>query len=79
MDKENTFRIIAYVIIGIVIIGLLVAAFFPGIFYAFKDSIGFRNSEFGNLDKCKPAAGYSEQEWIEHMGHHPDIYKECLS
>ena len=27
---------------------------------------------------CLPPAGYTEAEWREHMGHHPDQYKQCL-
>ena len=73
-NKENLFRIIAYLIIGIAVISLLAMTFFPGIFYAVKDSAGNSNN-----DKCKPATGYTEESWREHMGHHPDIYKECLS
>ncbi len=69
MDK----KIILYVIIGILILGLLLLTIFPGIIYAIKDS------ESSGKDKCKPEPGYTEQEWIEHMGHHPEIYKECLN
>lgn len=29
-------------------------------------------------DKCAVPAGYTEEKWAEHMGHHPDRYKECL-
>lgn len=29
-------------------------------------------------DKCAVPEGYDEQSWKEHMGHHPDRYKECL-
>ncbi len=29
-------------------------------------------------EKCKPQQGYTEEQWIEHMGHHPSQYKECL-
>ncbi len=29
-------------------------------------------------DKCKTPAGYTDAEWREHMGHHPDRYTECL-
>ena len=29
-------------------------------------------------DKCKAPEGYTEEEWKEHMSHHPDQYKECL-
>ncbi len=29
-------------------------------------------------DKCKAPEGYTESEWKEHMGHHPDQFAECL-
>ncbi len=62
-----------YVIIGALIFGLLLLTFFPGIIWAWKD---FGNSE---VDKCKPASGYTEETWREHMSHHPNIYQECLT
>jgi len=31
-----------------------------------------------SADICTPQPGYSEQEWREHMSHHPDMYAECL-
>ena len=65
-------KIILYIIIGILILGLLLLTFFPGIIYAIKDSGS------SGTDKCTPEPGYTEQEWIEHMGHHPELYKECL-
>ncbi len=66
-------KIILYILIGILILGLLLLTFFPGMIQAFKDS-----GKTGE-DKCAPEPGYTEQEWIEHMGHHPNLYKECLS
>lgn len=29
-------------------------------------------------DICKTPEGYTDKDWKEHMGHHPDQYKECL-
>jgi hypothetical protein len=29
-------------------------------------------------DKCATPAGYTDEQWREHMGHHSDQYKECL-
>jgi len=66
-------KVVIYVIIGFVILGLVVFTFFPGSLRALMDS-GKDVDE-----KCKPAPGYTEQEWREHMSHHPDIYKECLT
>ncbi len=69
MDK----KIIIYVIAGLLILGLLLLTFYPGMIQAWKDS--GKSAE----DKCKPDSGYTEESWREHMSHHPDIYRECLS
>ncbi|MEK6829978.1 MAG: hypothetical protein AABY15_07720 [Nanoarchaeota archaeon] len=66
-------QIILYFIVGLLVLGLLVMTFFPGIIQAWKDS------GKSGLDKCKPSSGYTEESWREHMSHHPDIYKECLT
>ena len=29
-------------------------------------------------DLCDAPEGYTQEEWIEHMSHHPEQYKECL-
>jgi len=29
-------------------------------------------------DICATPAGYTDEEWREHMGHHPDQYAQCL-
>ena len=69
MDKKN----ILYIIAGILVLGLVLLTIFPGIIQAWQDS-GKSTS-----DKCKPAPGYTEESWIEHMSHHPNIYRECLT
>ena len=69
MDK----KIILYIIIGLLLIGLLILTFFPGIIQAWKDS--GKSVE----DKCSPEQGYTEKSWKEHMSHHPNIYRECLT
>lgn len=66
-------KIILYILVGLVILSLVVLTFFPGIVHAWKDS--GRSGQ----DICKPAPGYTEESWREHMGHHPDIYKDCLT
>lgn len=30
-------------------------------------------------DICATPSGYTDEQWKEHMSHHPDRYKECLS
>jgi hypothetical protein len=73
MDK----RIILYIIAGILILGLLILTFFPGMVYVITDSSSF--GENSNGDKCSAPQGYAEEEWIEHMSHHPSMYQECLN
>ncbi|MGB0757343.1 MAG: rhodanese-like domain-containing protein [Patescibacteria group bacterium] len=29
-------------------------------------------------DKCQTPVGYTNDEWLGHMSHHPDRYQECL-
>ncbi|MDP3900591.1 MAG: rhodanese-like domain-containing protein [bacterium] len=29
-------------------------------------------------DKCQTPEGYTNEEWQEHMSHHPDRYQECF-
>lgn len=29
-------------------------------------------------DKCDTPGGYTDEQWLEHMSHHPDRYQECL-
>lgn len=29
-------------------------------------------------DACKPQPGYTIEEWLQHMSHHPDIYAKCI-
>ena len=65
--------IIVYVLIALVVIGLIILTINPGFIYVFRDSAGVGG------DKCAPAPGYTEQEWKEHMSHHPSLYRECLS
>jgi len=67
-------KIIVYIITGLLVLALVVLTFFPGIIHAFKDSGS------SGEDKCSPpvGGGYTEESWIEHMGHHPNIYKGCL-
>lgn len=78
---SNNLRVVLYVVIGLAILALLVFTFFPNMIYAFRDSGVAGNgilSEDSSGDKCTPPPGTSEEAWREHMGHHPNIYAECL-
>ena len=70
-------KIILYAVLGIVVLGLLLLTIFPGMIHAFKDS-GITGNVVSQEDKCSPAPGYTEESWIEHMSHHPSMYRECL-
>jgi len=70
MDK----KIILYIIVFVIITSLIILTFFPNIGYVVKDFGSSENRE----DLCSPPEGTSEEEWIEHMSHHPNMYKECL-
>lgn len=30
-------------------------------------------------DKCQTPPGYTPEEWQDHISHHPDQYRECLT
>lgn len=30
-------------------------------------------------DECKTPEGYTDAQWREHWGHHPDRYAKCLN
>lgn len=30
-------------------------------------------------DICQTPEGYTDEEWLEHMSHHPDRYQECFT
>ena len=71
-------NIILYVILGLVLIALVfsISTFFSK-GYSQQDYNKFVLAELE--DKCQTPPGYSDQEWKEHMSHHPDRYKECLT
>ena len=72
MDKEK----LTLVILVILVIGAL-----SWVLYSAFDGAAYKkaiNAENKN-DICKAPEGYTQEEWEEHMSHHPDRYKECLS
>ena len=66
---------IAAVAISILIVSLVLYSFISSRYGSdYKKAIASQNP----LDKCATPAGYTDSEWKEHMGHHPDQYRECL-
>ena len=73
-------KIILWIAVILAVLVITTFVFFPNVGYAVKD---FGKSQIlGNSgsteDICSPPEGTSLEEWTEHMGHHPDIYKDCL-
>lgn len=57
--------------------------------YAFSrpggGSVEKTNENFNKLkaaenpsDKCAAPEGYTQDEWEQHMSHHPELYPECF-
>lgn len=74
MKREE---IIIYGILIIVIIALIftISNFFSK-GYSQEEYNSFVSAEGAN--KCETPSGYTDQEWKDHMSHHPERYKECL-
>lgn len=72
MSKENIF----YILLVVFAVGLLLS----GVWYTtykgtnYQKAISLENKQ----DICATPEGYTDQDWREHMGHHPDRYKACL-
>ncbi|MBI2543261.1 MAG: hypothetical protein HYW24_03685 [Candidatus Aenigmarchaeota archaeon] len=74
--KRNRLNSILDVVIGL----LIVTSLFLG-YQWYQEYYGesYRNALSSELDdKCSTPAGYTNETWKEHMGHHPDRYAECL-
>ncbi|MEK6835681.1 MAG: hypothetical protein AABX55_01545 [Nanoarchaeota archaeon] len=71
-------NIILYILLGLILIILVFSL--STLFnkdYSQEQYNTFVSAELE--DKCKTPSDYTDQEWIEHMSHHPDRYKECLN
>jgi len=72
--KENIFL---YILLAIVIIGLVwtIYGFFKQPYTTEQYNKALASEQ---EDICATPAGYTDEEWREHMGHHPDQYTKCL-
>ncbi len=69
------------VLIAIFLIGLAIFAFaaYSLISTSYYNGAGYKQALSAELsDKCATPSGYTDAQWREHMGHHPDRYAECL-
>ncbi|MBI2498796.1 hypothetical protein HYV88_00980 [Candidatus Woesearchaeota archaeon] len=73
MNNENLFYIFLLIIAVVLLIyGVWYTTTYRGTSY--QNALNVENKE----DICATPEGYTDQEWREHMGHHPDRYKDCL-
>ncbi len=69
-----------YLLAGLIAVLAVILVF--GIFSILQTNYGARyqkavQSELGDI--CATPPGYTDEQWREHMGHHPDRYAQCLS
>ncbi len=69
--RIDKYEIMEYAVV-LLALALLVFVFIGG------DLLNTQSSEKNLSDKCKTQSGYTDEQWKEHMGHHPDFYEECL-
>lgn len=74
MKKLEVVIIATILLVALVMLVVSLGVIFTD--YTQKDYNEFISDEQG--DKCQTPPGYTDQEWREHMSHHPDRYIECL-
>ena len=72
MDNE---KLMWYGLLAIVIIGLLWTL---NNYFTTNTVNQVAQTSTALPSKCIAPAGYTQESWNEHMGHHPDQYAECL-
>ncbi len=78
IQKKLFYAAIAFAVVAIV--ALNVYAFSrPGMVEKSAENFNAFKAAENPADKCATPEGYTDKEWKEHMGHHPDQYAECLS
>jgi len=76
MDKDKIFIYAVVLVIVLAIAGFAYFSFAPRGHTDVNYQAALSAENPG--DKCATPAGYTDEQWREHMGHHPDQYKECL-
>lgn len=66
--------VIALFIVAVIVVLLLM--FKP--FWGEQEANSSAKSLNASDDICATPSGYTDEQWKEHMSHHPDQYKECL-
>lgn len=90
MAKTITIRVdhntLLYAAIGVIVVALLVLNAYAFLRPSSSGNAVEKTAENFNAfkaaenpqDKCATPPGYTDTEWKEHLGHHPELYQECL-
>ena len=74
-NTDDRKLIIVTVIIVIAAVGVFVYAYSQSMYGAnYQKAIAAEGS-----DICATPVGYTDEQWAEHLGHHPDRYAQCLT
>lgn len=77
--KKSNEKIILYVLFALAVAILLWIGYnlYETMFFGENYQKALQSQDA--LDKCKTPSGYTDESWRQHMSHHPDMYKECLT
>lgn len=89
MAKTITIRVdhntLLYAAIGVIVVALLVLNAYAFLRPSGSGAVANTAQKFiaakaaeNPQDKCATPPGYTDAEWKEHLGHHPELYQECL-
>lgn len=74
-EKHLTYFII---IILVIASGAFLYAYLSSLQYGANNYNTNSESISGESSICETPEGYTDEEWREHMSHHPDMYAQCL-
>lgn len=76
IKKETLFLVGLVILIAVALIWTVSTMAAGNNYYGqdYQKAVASENKE----DVCATPAGYTDAEWKEHLGHHPDQYAQCL-
>lgn len=75
--RQDTYLLV----LAVVAMAIAIAAVAYGITQQYSSQYGprYEQAVAAELDDmCATPPGYSDAQWRQHMGHHPDRYAKCL-
>ena len=74
--KKQNLGLYAMIAVMIVLVLIFVYIWYQLFFgSAYNTALQSENAN----DICATPPGYTDEQWREHMGHHPDRYAQCLT